>query len=88
MNNIKMWPTSNSPTVKPPKIRKLPGRPSKIRKQKADESRKTGKLSKCGTAITCRKCGIQGHNKRGCPTRDQPGTSQSAGTSSQAQVFL
>ncbi|KAF3627350.1 putative ribonuclease H protein-like [Capsicum annuum] len=72
-----MWPTSNNPTVKPPKIKKLPGRPHKIRRKEADKSRKTGKLSKCGT---------QGHNKRSCPTRDQPSTSQSAGTSSQAQA--
>ncbi|KAF3666926.1 hypothetical protein FXO38_08856 [Capsicum annuum] len=50
MNNMKMWPTSNNPAVKPPKIRKLPGRPHKIRRKGADESRKTGKLSKYGTA--------------------------------------
>ncbi|KAM3284505.1 hypothetical protein P3S67_023304 [Capsicum chacoense] len=79
MNHMKMWPTSNNPTVKPPKVRKLPERPHKIRRKKADESRKAGKLSKCGT---------QGHSKRSCPTRDQPGASQSAGTSYQAQVFV
>ncbi|KAM3250914.1 hypothetical protein P3L10_004984 [Capsicum annuum] len=84
MNNMKICPTSNNPTVKPPKIRKLSGRPHKIRRREANESRKTGKLSKCGTVITCSKCGTQGHNKRTCPTRDQLGISQSAGTSSQA----
>ncbi|KAH0672854.1 hypothetical protein KY290_025094 [Solanum tuberosum] len=31
MNNIKIWPTSNNPIVKPPKIKKLPGRPGKAR---------------------------------------------------------
>ncbi|KAM3250881.1 hypothetical protein P3L10_004951 [Capsicum annuum] len=88
MNHMKMWPTSNNPTVKPPKVRKLPERPHKIRRKEADESRKAGKLSKCGTVITCSKCGTQGHNKKSCPTRDQPGTSQSAGTSYQAHVFV
>ncbi|KAM3306160.1 hypothetical protein P3S67_013030 [Capsicum chacoense] len=88
MNNMKMWPTSNNSTVKLPKIRKLLGRPHKIRKKEADESRKIEKPSKCGTVIACSKCGTQGHNKRSCPTRDQPGTSQLAGTSSQAHVFV
>ncbi|WMV57908.1 hypothetical protein MTR67_051293, partial [Solanum verrucosum] len=31
MNNMKMWPTSNNPIIKPPKIKKMPGRPSKAR---------------------------------------------------------
>ncbi|KAF3644025.1 putative magnesium protoporphyrin IX methyltransferase, chloroplastic-like [Capsicum annuum] len=60
MNNMKIWPTSNNPTVKPPKIRKLPGRPPKIRRKEADESRKTEKLSKCGTARASTGRGKQG----------------------------
>ena len=76
MNNMKMWPTSNNPIGKQPKIRKLPGRPGKVRRKEADESRKTRKLSKRGVVITCSKCGTQGHNKRGCPTRNQADPSQ------------
>ena len=30
MNYMKIWPTSNNPIVKPPKIKKLPGRPGKV----------------------------------------------------------
>ncbi|WMV35615.1 hypothetical protein MTR67_029000, partial [Solanum verrucosum] len=86
MNNMKMWPTSNNPIVKPPKIKKLPGRPGKVRRKEADESRKTGKLSKRGAVMTCNKCGTQGHNKRGCPTRNQAGPSQSTELSYQAQA--
>ncbi|KAG5591416.1 hypothetical protein H5410_041930 [Solanum commersonii] len=56
MNNMNMWPTSNNPIVKPPKIKKLPGRPGKVRRKEADESRKTGNLSKRGVIITCSKC--------------------------------
>ncbi|KAG5630057.1 hypothetical protein H5410_001774 [Solanum commersonii] len=88
MNNMKMWPTSNNPIVKPPKIKKLPGRPGKVRRKEADESKKTGKLSKRGAIMTCSKCGTQGHNKIGCPTRNQVGLSQSTKPSSQAQVLL
>ncbi|XP_049390603.1 uncharacterized protein LOC125855015 [Solanum stenotomum] len=86
MNNMKMWPTSNNPIVKPPKIKKLPGRPGKVRRKEADESRKTGKLSKRGASMTCSKCGTQGHNKRGCPTRNQAGSSQSTEPSYQAKA--
>ena len=85
MNNMKMWSTSNNPIVKPPKIRKLPGRPVKVRRKEADESRKTGKLSERGAVMTCRKCGTQGHNKRGCPTRNQADPSQSTEPVSQAR---
>ena len=78
-----MYPTSNNPIVKPPKIIKLPGRPGKVRRKKADESRKTGKLSKRGAVMTCGKCGTQGHNKIGCPTRNQVDPSQSTKPCSQ-----
>ena len=77
-----MWSTSNNPIVKPPNIQKLPGRPGKVRRKEADESRKTGKLSKRGVVMTCSKYGKQGHNKRGCPTRNQAGPSQSTEPSS------
>ena len=77
MNYMKIWPTSNNPIVKPPKIKKLPGRPGKVRRKEADENRKTGKLSKRGVVMTCRKCGTQERNKRRCPTRNQVDPSQS-----------
>ena len=80
-----MWPTSNNPIVKPPKIKKLPGRPGKVRRKKVNESTKTEKLSKRGVVMTCSKCGTQGHNKRGCPTINQASTSQSTEPCSQAR---
>ncbi|KAG5592129.1 hypothetical protein H5410_042643 [Solanum commersonii] len=85
MYNMKIWPTSNNPIVKPSKIKKMPGRPSKVRRNEANESRKTGKLSKIGVVMTCSKCGTQGYNKRGCPTRNQVGPSQSTEPYSQAR---
>ncbi|KAG5591018.1 hypothetical protein H5410_041532 [Solanum commersonii] len=85
MNNIKMLPTSNNPIVKPSKI-KIPGKPSKVRRKEANESRKIGKLSKSGVVMTYSKCGTQGHNKRGCLIRNQVGPSQSAKPSSQAEA--
>ncbi|KAG5622258.1 hypothetical protein H5410_007476 [Solanum commersonii] len=66
-----MWPTSNNPIVKPPKIKKFPGRLGKVRRNEADKSRKTKKLNKRGVVMTYSKCGTQRHNKRGCPIRNQ-----------------
>ena len=63
----------------------MPRRPGKVRRKEADESRKTGKLSKRGVVMTCSKCGTQGHNKRGCPTRNQADPSQSTEPVSQAR---
>ncbi|KAG5615016.1 hypothetical protein H5410_014840 [Solanum commersonii] len=54
INNMKMWPTSINPIVKPPKIKKMPGRQSKVRRNEASESRKSGKLSKSGVVMTCK----------------------------------
>ncbi|WMV40463.1 hypothetical protein MTR67_033848 [Solanum verrucosum] len=88
MNKMKIWPTSNNPIVKPPKIKKLHGRLGKVRRNEADESRKTRKLSKRGVVMTRSKCDTQGHNKRGCPTRNQVGPSQSTKPFSQAHVLL
>jgi len=34
---MKMWPTSNNPIVKPPKIKKLPGRPGKVRRKESEK---------------------------------------------------
>ncbi|KAG5600058.1 hypothetical protein H5410_031428 [Solanum commersonii] len=85
INNMKMWHMSNIPIVKPPNIKKMPRRPSKVRRKEANESRQIGKLSKSGVVMTCSKCGTQRHNKRGCPIRNQVGRCQSAEPSSQAR---
>ena len=77
MNNMKMWPTSNNLIVKPPKIRKLPEDQVRLEERKQMKAEKLGKLSKRGAVMTCSNCGTQGHNKRGCPTRNQYGPSQS-----------
>ncbi|KAH0657165.1 hypothetical protein KY285_032047 [Solanum tuberosum] len=45
VTNIKMWPQSANPSVIPPVIKTLPGRPRKCRRKEQNEN-KTGKLSK------------------------------------------
>ncbi|KAH0765421.1 hypothetical protein KY285_001292 [Solanum tuberosum] len=48
----------------------MPGRPSKSRRKEAEETKKSGKLSRTGLAMTCSICHVRGHNKRGCLQRE------------------
>ncbi|XP_049388334.1 uncharacterized protein LOC125852657 [Solanum stenotomum] len=66
---MEMWSVSTNPTVAPPEIKSMPGRPGKLRKKDAGESKKSGKLPRTGLAMTCSNCNVRGHNKRGCPQR-------------------
>ncbi|OIT21567.1 hypothetical protein A4A49_35776 [Nicotiana attenuata] len=62
---MNMWPESKNPPVIPPTVKKMPGRPNKVRRKEPGEN-KTGKLSKGGVEMTCSNCHNKGHNKRGC----------------------
>ncbi|XP_071738859.1 uncharacterized protein [Rutidosis leptorrhynchoides] len=69
------WVKSPVPTtlVCPKKI-PTAGRPKKNRRkslEEKDDMVNKGKLSKKGTSIKCSRCGIYGHNVRGCPTRGE-----------------
>ncbi|KAH0761301.1 hypothetical protein KY290_017374 [Solanum tuberosum] len=45
--NMKMWPESNNPSIEPPEVKHMPGRPGRCRRKQKDEPRKKyGKLSK------------------------------------------
>ncbi|KAJ9561399.1 hypothetical protein OSB04_006559 [Centaurea solstitialis] len=51
----------------PPKPRIMPGRPKKKRKRAAHEpATHVARISRVGAVMTCKKCGGQGHNQRGC----------------------
>ncbi|WMV30339.1 hypothetical protein MTR67_023724 [Solanum verrucosum] len=56
MHNMNMWPPSDNPTVQPPAVKQLSGKPSKARRKEANETKRTGKLSKCGAVRTCINC--------------------------------
>nr|XP_009804437.1 PREDICTED: uncharacterized protein LOC104249660 [Nicotiana sylvestris] len=68
VTNMEMWPSTQNPTVEPPVITKISGRPKKNRKRAQDEPKKKfGKISRKGTPMTCSNCKTVGHNKKGCP---------------------
>ncbi|OIT28675.1 hypothetical protein A4A49_41426 [Nicotiana attenuata] len=66
LNNMEMWPASTNPPVAPPVVKSMPGRPKKVRRKEATETKKCGKLLKTGLVMRCSICKGVGHNKRGC----------------------
>ncbi|KAH0639584.1 hypothetical protein KY285_036170 [Solanum tuberosum] len=77
VTNMKMWPQSTNPSVIPPVIKTLPGRPRKCRRKEQNEN-KTGKLSKRGVEMTCSLCHTKGH-KRGCHLNNQANVGRGRG---------
>ncbi|XP_060216806.1 uncharacterized protein LOC132644243 [Lycium barbarum] len=70
VTNMEMWPVFNHPSVAPPDIKIMPGKPQKARKEEAGEIPKSGKMPRTGMAMTCSNCHNRGHDKRGCPKKD------------------
>ncbi|KAE8681841.1 hypothetical protein F3Y22_tig00111303pilonHSYRG00061 [Hibiscus syriacus] len=68
VKGAKQWtPVTEMEPILPPELRRLPGRPTKKRRNKADEGNKNGpKLSKKGSMGNYSKCSKPGHNKRTC----------------------
>ncbi|KAH0692197.1 hypothetical protein KY285_019294 [Solanum tuberosum] len=73
VTNMEMCHVSTNPTA-PPEIKSMSGRPGKLRKKEAGESKKSEKLPRTGFAMTCSNCNVRGHNKRGCLQRVESST--------------
>ncbi|KAG5594987.1 hypothetical protein H5410_036219 [Solanum commersonii] len=77
--NMKMWPESNNPSIEPPEVKPMPGRPGRCRRKQKDEPRKKyGKLSKKGVKMTCSRYHQLGHNKFACKSVIDTTSSQSS----------
>ena len=64
------WPKANIPLLPPP-FKLGPSRPKKNRiKSSHEDPKKQGKLTRYGVQITCKICGVVGHNKRKRPDKD------------------
>ncbi|KAH0732253.1 hypothetical protein KY289_003441 [Solanum tuberosum] len=55
------------------------GRPRKLKRKEAGETKVSGKLSKIGLTMTCSLCHVKGHNKRSCHLRKSDGVGSIAG---------
>ncbi|OIT05920.1 hypothetical protein A4A49_03973 [Nicotiana attenuata] len=82
---MNMCPESQNPTVIPPHVKKMPGRPKKVRRKEPGEN-KTGKLSKSEVEMTCRNFHNKGHNKRGCHKAAGSNTTATSASSVPASV--
>nr|GEV08006.1 hypothetical protein [Tanacetum cinerariifolium] len=83
-NGREMWLIVEATTViVPPLYKPQVGRPPKKRKKThneiANESCSSGKISMKGKSVRCGKCGIVGHNRKGC--RGQGGATHVGGSS-------
>ncbi|KAG5581398.1 hypothetical protein H5410_052025 [Solanum commersonii] len=69
MTNMKMWPKSTRPSIEPPEITPMPGRPRKKRSKDSDapSKKKFGKATRKGRKMKCSLCRNFGNNKKGCP---------------------
>ncbi|KAL4272493.1 hypothetical protein GQ457_13G012320 [Hibiscus cannabinus] len=69
----KFWENTQMGSVDPPLKIKFPGRPKLKRRREEGEvkNRNKNKLSKRGMKMSCRLCGLTGHNIRKCPTKNQ-----------------
>lgn len=66
------WPKNPDDNLAPPKVRRMPGRPKKNRRKDTDENSSSNRMSKKGNIHKCCICQKSGHNKRGCPLKDNP----------------
>ncbi|WOK97618.1 hypothetical protein Cni_G06326 [Canna indica] len=73
------WPEVDGPHVLPPPVKKMPGRPKKKRRRDMHEDETGTRLSRGGLVITCQICFQDGHNRRSCPLRGHPSSTQSQG---------
>ncbi|XP_028114377.1 uncharacterized protein LOC114312339 [Camellia sinensis] len=66
INGSEIWPKSVLDASLPPKVKKQPGRPKKLRRREANELQNPYKLKRKHTTTTYAVCGQLGHYKRSC----------------------
>ena len=67
-----MWPKVDNEELLPPKYKRPPGRPKKLRMREPKELRPRTRLSKMGVVMVCQKCKQLRHNRRSCRQGPQP----------------
>ena len=71
VQGMNQWPPNSLNKPLPPKPRIMPGRPKKKRNRAAHEPvTHVGRISRVGAIMTCKKCGGEGHNQRGCKVKE------------------
>jgi hypothetical protein len=69
-NGHKLWPEVVGDPILPPKMRRAPGRPKKLRRKTNDEPKRpsaAGGMNKRNQeTVRCKRCKELGHNQRTC----------------------
>ncbi|XP_042022963.1 uncharacterized protein LOC121770266 [Salvia splendens] len=67
LNGEKLWPQAEGYPVVPPPVKKMPGRPKKVRRRDLFEKNpaRPNRMKKI-CVMTCQKCLQEGHNSRTC----------------------
>lgn len=65
-NGPMLWPITESDPIHPPRMRRAPGRPKKLRYKSNDDPRDPNRLPRLLPTVKCQKCGVLGHNIRSC----------------------
>lgn len=83
INGHTMWPPTEYTHIFPPKYKKGPGRPKKLRRREVDEDSTRTKLRRVTTPYNCKRCGQRGHNIRKCPMPPPPPPTENENPSTQ-----
>ena len=67
INGMDMWPPTEFEDIQPPKYKKGPGRPKKLRRREPDEDPNRIRLRRDLVPYKCTRCRATGHNSRRCP---------------------
>nr|GEW11749.1 multidrug resistance-associated protein 5 [Tanacetum cinerariifolium] len=65
-----MWPQTLEEPPLPPVLKKMPGRPRKLRIKHV--TKRVNVITRSGRMMTCHNCWEKGHNKKGCNKEKQP----------------
>nr|XP_027071807.1 uncharacterized protein LOC113696617 [Coffea arabica] len=68
----KYWVRCEEQPPKPPAVRRMPGRPKKMRQRAADEPKKGQVSTRKGLVVTCKRCFQPRHNSRTCKNAIHP----------------
>ena len=86
--SARYWEKANEEPINPPLIRKMPGRPKKVRRRAPDEPKKGQISTRKGLTVHCKKCFKPGHNSRSCKNSIHPNSKFNKVQSSYAWLRL
>lgn len=69
INGQNKWPTTDDVEIQPPKYKRGPGRPKKLRRREPDEGQESVRIRRQWTSNKCGSCNEAVHNSKTCEVR-------------------